>query len=390
MEINRNNYEAYLLDLMEGNLSMEAEQALRKFLKRNPECGLFPDDPDPWILEKKFHAYPGKEELKKELPRRESVLSESNFDLFSIARLEGDLSPAQELEHEVLLERQDEKRKEWALWQHTRLKVTPVEYPGKEGLKRRTGRKGRIIWLSVISAAAAVALLFALFRTEADLTEMEVAEEAPTQNSVTGDRQTEERDLEDRQAADSQADDRQAQTVPSVSAADGEVLAIADEPVMFSIRKQADRPIVSGEKGKGDVSDPGQDSLRTTEPEEIQSRPLRLASYDAYGQELLNGGTYDQIKPLVLPPSDIHLSSLSLAQISEIDLQGAIDVYAEEKNISLWSIANAGIKGINRVTGSDISLLASRDEEGEISGFRFKSKRFSFTRPIDRPEEYSE
>jgi hypothetical protein len=30
--------------------------------------------------------------------------------------------------------------------------------------------------------------------------------------------------------------------------------------------------------------------------------------------------------------------------------------------------------------------MASKDEEGEVSGFQLKSKRFSFARPLDRDE----
>ena len=67
-------------------------------------------------------------------------------------------------------------------------------------------------------------------------------------------------------------------------------------------------------------------------------------------------------------------------------LQEIVEDYVEEKNFSLWKIADAGIKGINKLAGSDISLLASRDEDGEVSGFKLKSKRFSLSRPIGQEE----
>jgi hypothetical protein len=94
----------------------------------------------------------------------------------------------------------------------------------------------------------------------------------------------------------------------------------------------------------------------------------------------------DQIQPLYIPPVDVQGSSLTLAQIYDQGLQELAENYVEENDISLWTIANAGIKGINKLAGSDISLLASRDEEGDISGFRLKSKRFSITRPLGREE----
>jgi hypothetical protein len=69
-----------------------------------------------------------------------------------------------------------------------------------------------------------------------------------------------------------------------------------------------------------------------------------------------------------------------------MELSDIVETYTEENNISIWSIANAGIKGINKIVGSDISLLASRDEEGDVSGFQLKSRRFSLTRPLDQQE----
>lgn len=370
MEINRNNYEAYLLDLMEGNLSREDRQKLKDFLKMNPDCAPYSGNFDTWSLEKESLSFVGKEQLKKVLPQSGSLLSDSNFDLFSIARMERDLTSDQEMEHEAVLEHNPKKRSEWEQWQQTRLQASQVVFPGKKKLKKPAGVNGRIIWISVISAAAAVALLFALLRMEADLPETEMANEVPAQQPVS--------------------EDPQSELTPRSTPQGEETLAAVDEPVMFSIKKHPERPMETVEKKQATEKAHTQDSLRIQQAKKIESRPVRLAAYESYSKDLVKGSEYDQITPLDLPPVDIHISSLSLAQISEIDLQQALDEYTEEKNISLWSVANAGIKGINKLTGSDISLLASRDEQGEVSGFLLKSKRFSLTRPIDRAEEFAE
>lgn len=94
----------------------------------------------------------------------------------------------------------------------------------------------------------------------------------------------------------------------------------------------------------------------------------------------------DQIEPLPIASVTVPAGSMTLAQLSELGVQGIIEEYAEQKDLSLWKIAHAGINGINRLAGSDISLMASRDEEGDVSGFQLKSKRFSLTRPIHRDE----
>ncbi len=68
MDINRNNYEAWLLDLLEGSLSEEEVQEVRDFLLLNPDCALGFDDFEPWILEAEEISFPGKAKLRKELP----------------------------------------------------------------------------------------------------------------------------------------------------------------------------------------------------------------------------------------------------------------------------------------------------------------------------------
>jgi hypothetical protein len=380
MDINRNNYEAFLLDLMEGNLSPADKQRLRDFLRMNPDCALPSENFDPWVLEKEPMTFSAKEDLKKELPRSESLLTEANFDLFSIARLEGDLTPEQVKSHEAAVANKRQKRIEWQAWQQTKLQASQLEYEGKQQLKKRSGPKGRIVWISVISAAATVALVVALLRMEPDLSETNFSETNLIEQTPGQLPSFEE----------SPVSDTSEESAPLPEPQVEETLATVDEPLLFSIKKNPERPVKTVEEGQAQDKGQLQDSLQQQEPRKIESGPVRLASYEAYNSDLVGESTYDQIKTLDLPPADIHLTSLSLAQISDMDLQEALEAYTEEKDISLWTVANAGIKGINRLTGSDISLLASRDEEGEVSGFRLKSKRFSFSRPIGRSEEFSE
>jgi hypothetical protein len=161
-------------------------------------------------------------------------------------------------------------------------------------------------------------------------------------------------------------------------------LALVDEPVMFSIKRDSSRPIETIEKT---------DSLERTrpgkvepKPEKVQPRPVRIAEMESGAINQVAQAEQDRIRPLDIPPSSIHMSSLSFNQVKELDLQEAIDGYVKEKDISVWSIANAGIKGINKMTGSEISLLAARDEDGKVSGFRFKTRQLSVTSPVDRAQ----
>ncbi|MEN8156172.1 MAG: hypothetical protein ABFS10_04425, partial [Bacteroidota bacterium] len=176
MDINRDNYEAYLLDLMEGRLSAAESGQVRDFLLLNPDCAEGWDEGEPWMLDAGVVHHPQKEQLKKDWPRILSTPDESNFDVFSIARMEGDLTPQQEAKHDLLLAGDDEKRQEWGVWQMTRLTGGKTEFKGKDQLKRHKRNNIRVIWIGIGSVAAAVTIWFALVRT-GPLTELPVPAE---------------------------------------------------------------------------------------------------------------------------------------------------------------------------------------------------------------------
>ena len=179
MKINRHNYEAYLLDLLEGNLSVEDQQQVHNFLLLNPDCARELMEIEPWVLEEKKVSFQNRQLLKKEFPNHASVLSDLNFDLFSIARMEGDLSEKQEEDHQSTVAIDEKRSTLWSQWQQTRLVPETVKFKGKGQLLRKNGTRNRVIWISLISAAASLALLFALFRTEPELPKQEHALQTP-------------------------------------------------------------------------------------------------------------------------------------------------------------------------------------------------------------------
>ena len=179
MKINRHNFEAFLLDQLEGTLSVEDQRELEQFLLLNPDCAPELEEMEPVVLKSGNLLFRHTEKLKKEFPDHSSVLDESNFDTFSIARMEGDLQEQQIKDHQAMLEADHQKAASWMQWQQTRLAVEPHVYPYKEQLKHNGPVRSRVLWISVVSAAAALALLMVLFSSGADETQPEVITQAP-------------------------------------------------------------------------------------------------------------------------------------------------------------------------------------------------------------------
>ena len=368
MEINRHNYEAFLLDQLEGRLSVEQQQELEEFLRLNPDCVGELSEIEISHMEAQPILHPNSASLKKEFPDAATVLTDQNFDMFSIARMEQDLADEQIRAHQAMLELDDHKAAQWNQWQQTRMIPETLVFPKKEGLYRRKDLKGRMIWISIVSAAAVLILLLILIGRDQNL---------PSQEAYVPALQEKESAL--------------AQDLPS----ENEIVAEELEPVPDqgpAVKKDpARQPVIVNP----DPVSTGRLAVQAMEPETAveevptTSMPVIPAAVSA---DRLNRASMiaqvdaDKIEPLHVSPVPVHNSSLTLAQMYDQGLQELAEDYVEESDISLWTIANAGIKGINKLAGSDISLLASRDEEGDISGFRLKSKRFSITRPLGREE----
>ena len=355
MDINRNNYEAFLLDLLEGRLSVEEERELNEFLKHHPEHVVDLPDIDLFSLEKNHVIFPGKDQLRKEFPAADTHISAANFDLFCIARMEGDLSPQQEEEHRTMVSGDDRRLEEWSTWKKTRLVPEQIHFAGKKSLKRKKAVRGRMIWLSVLSAAATLTLLLILLRTDPLMPGPDLSVAGPEESLP-------------------------AQEQPIVI--QEAPLTAAQETPLALLKKEPSAVVREEKESLAGLND-SYIHITTEDPE---PRPIRIAGQLSASSELVSFSSSDRIEPLHIPPVSTNLTSLSMAQIAELDRRKLFDEFTEEHNISFMSVAKAGIKGINKITGSDISLLASRDEQGDVTGFRLKSKRFSVTSPLARKE----
>lgn len=384
MKINRNNYEAYLLDQLEGRLSVEAQQQLRDFLAMNPDCNDGFVERDLWVLSPETVHFPEKEILRKEIPKADQSPTCSHFDLFSIARMEGDLSVSQVREHDEMVMGNPRFQQEWVEWQQARLPKAALLYPWKSQLKKPEGRRQRMRWITLLSSAAAVALVFLL------LTLRTRPSEQYSQDFLI--------------------------SVPGIEQ-EHQVSPMVPAPWQNSRQKEVLTPLgdqnpeSSGpvqliqEENRSTLTNLGRENLMATpqEKDRIGSKESRLTNPEGIDKILTEGslsvrlarispsapvpqGNLDRIRPLHLPPSPINHRSLAMTPLEEIDLQEVVEDYAEEKDLSLWTIASAGIRGINRITGSELELYAARDEEGEVSGIRFKSKRLNISTPLQKPE----
>lgn len=88
--INRNNYEPYFLDFLEGTISPQDKKKLMLFLDSNQDLREELYSFEPIKLQNENYVYPEKSSLKKQFLL--NMDNSDNFDYLCIAQMEGDLS----------------------------------------------------------------------------------------------------------------------------------------------------------------------------------------------------------------------------------------------------------------------------------------------------------
>jgi hypothetical protein len=156
MRPDRSNYESWFTDWLDGNLNESQIEEIRLFLKENPDLAEELEMMPFLELKPSDLHYPGKESLKKS----PASLDGEQFEMMCIASMEGDLGPDESAELNEIIGQDAGKQRIFDLYGRLRLKPGDSRFPRKSVVKRLT-IPGRIFRLSPIgiSVAAAVATL---------------------------------------------------------------------------------------------------------------------------------------------------------------------------------------------------------------------------------------
>lgn len=133
--IDHSNYEAWLLDRLEGRLTPEEERELTAFLLANPDLDTGLDELPTVSVEAAELDEQTKDRLKRALPPVGRVDEHTVMD-FIIARYEGDLTSQQEAELADFMQAHPEHGRAEKLYRASRLEKEPLSHPEKSALHR--------------------------------------------------------------------------------------------------------------------------------------------------------------------------------------------------------------------------------------------------------------
>ena len=166
MNINRNNYETFIIDYFDGNLKPDKVSELMGFLEKNPDIKeefsgyeiveFAPDD------EIKFGE---KIKLKKEIVYDVNKINEKNYEDYFIAKLENDLTENETTYLENFLITNPHLNSQYQLFLKTKLQANKnIIFENKSSLKKYvfTVSTRKILYYSV-SIAASILIVWGIF-----------------------------------------------------------------------------------------------------------------------------------------------------------------------------------------------------------------------------------
>jgi len=202
MEINRENYEVYFIDYLEGNLDETLMNDFLEFLQQNPDLK------EELSMMETAPIVPGSASfINKEKLYKEKFDSKKEFNLAAIALIEGDISEAEKAKFDRYLLKHPEKQKEVQQFQQTKLQPDKtVVFAHKNKLYRRALGRTIFLWSSRVAAVLIVALAIYFYidqsgeniidetqmaKMESETTEKEISTEAKKPTVETDKKQAE-------------------------------------------------------------------------------------------------------------------------------------------------------------------------------------------------------
>ena len=365
MNINRNNYERYFIDYLEGNLSGDEKEMLFRFLEKHADLAAELEGLEGMYLTPEPIEYPEKELLRKTYPTSGELPSKERFDIFAIAYLEGDLHPEQKRDFEQFINDHPSFARELDQYRKTFIRNEPVRYPFKKRLKKQgrfTGWRYRVF---IPAAAAAITAMILVIRLDFSTPPgtMAVSEEPQTESPAKPEENTPENTP--RSGTEKNTNPRAIQVI---------------RQEQKKVPQSAIKSMPAGELKQ-------QVSQNQREQKSSSHEPVaRLAVVTPPPANLPDlHVTYDRIRPLDLSPVKTRRTVRGVPAVLEQQVSNLVETASEQDKL-FWRIAGSSIRGINRIAGTDMDLMASTNEDGEVSGFKFSSRILTIEAPLSREE----
>lgn len=363
MIINRQNYERYFLDYLEGRLDDQLMSEMADFLDRNPdlfrelELGL--GDKIPANAE----SFPHKESLQRNVWDKPGITTE-NLDEWIIASLERDLPEKQKEVLDRYLENHPEKQRDYYLFSRVILEADKrILFPRKDSLRKAMIRIPSVRLWPYVAAAASILILMILYfvvpnplrQNTTSLGQVTISSPGAVPKPMSKGPQTNNPQKE----------------IPVTPSFNHEVTANKT----FLVQ-------ASGSKNPWKIEKQQMNMDKQESSIEVKRQEI-MATITYLQHELPTIIIEPAHQPLAMPSvkkakphaEDEYLTvkQLAITEFKKEVLQEKPGELNRDK-LTLWDIANAGLQGVNKITGWNMALETSYNPEGDLDNLAFNSK----------------
>ncbi len=379
MKPDRSNYEIWLIDYLDGNLDKNQVDQLMLFLDENPDIKEESDS----LLTINIKPVPYSYKFKNSLKRKESDISEKQFEYLCISAAENDLSETQLAELQEIIAVNPYKRKILDYYKRAVLVAPDLKFTNKSRLRKLSGAQ-KIIRLSFIglSAAAGIGVLVTLFNMVGKKEEINL----PKVSSVL--------------KSDSSKTEETSPLPPSKGEYKNSTLLIASTEEVTSAlppskgdAKNSTLLIASTEEVTSALPPSKGESKNSTPATSAEGElvPVNIAKLD-FKHDVQMDTDIPWNVPVI---KEITIQSPGITEkpgfnnlIAKLFREKILKHKTPESgSLKAYEIADAGIIGLNKLFGWQMSLKENRNEKGELTSLYFSSRILKFNAPVKKSQE---
>lgn len=341
MAINEHNYEVYFIDYHEGTLSREEKATLMAFLESHPDLKCELDDFEMMALQQDDSiTYNNIEGVKAKA--LSSVPTET--DEMLIAYLEEDLTGNEKAEIETILAEDKKVAAMLANFKKSKLKANlQITHPDKSALKKRGGILALPTWTGYAAAAVIIILLGLTFyfRFSASAPQIQQQAELVRLESISI--------MQIYFANDKQISYRKDNSHKEVQT------SFREEYTALRLKPRSVTNINSLNRNPATLASVDQRILPAIPSYQTTLNQELLASIDEPKQKEkgLIGKVFSSFFGKIVPNSGSREKT---------------DVTTESRPMSLWDLADLGMRGVNVLGDHDYTLIKEYNENGNVKG----------------------
>lgn len=360
MNINRQNYEVIFIDYFDGKLTAEQVAELMFFITLNPDLKEEFNSFEEITLPVSTIEFKDKNQLKN-LSQNTFNITNDTFDTYCVAYLEGDLTTSEKTKFEIYLLKNPDKYKEYTKFAKTKLiPENEITFKNKISLKRfEISKNYKRIIITNLTGAASVAVLILLYFLSAKSTDIKprYAVRDTIHSTIISD----------------SVPEKILNIQPVKQKNQNQIATVYKKE---NIRKENKILNVNSIKSNKDTSSQSiQNSIaihKTDTIEYLENKKITALAIEPMIQNniLINYAQYKKIRK--------NEEQKTLAQFVKTKLQKAIRGKNTDPDhkFGYADVADALIRGINKITGKKMKLQKTYDSKGEVETLAFYSDNF--------------